>query len=64
MTGTELKNIRLNLGLTQTQLGAKLGCTHKTVARWEAYHEGDIPVLAGREIERMVFNKAARPQPA
>jgi len=35
MTGDEYKELRLRLGLTQEQLGYKLGVTGNTVARRE-----------------------------
>lgn len=35
MTPTDLKQIRLDLGLTQTEFGEKLGVTYGTVCRWE-----------------------------
>lgn len=35
MKGPELKRLRLQMKLTQKQLGEKLGVTENTVARWE-----------------------------
>ena len=35
MTPTDLKQTRLDLGLTQTEFGEKLGVTYGTVCRWE-----------------------------
>ena len=35
MTGEILKAVRTKLGLTQTQLGEKLGVARNTVTRWE-----------------------------
>jgi transcriptional regulator with XRE-family HTH domain len=35
MTGDELKDLRAELGLTQPQLGEKLGVARNTVTRWE-----------------------------
>ena len=35
MTGDELKQLRTRLGLTQDELGQRLGVARVTVARWE-----------------------------
>jgi transcriptional regulator with XRE-family HTH domain len=35
LTGRELKRIRLQLGLTQKELGMRLGVSRNAVARWE-----------------------------
>jgi putative transcriptional regulator len=35
MKGNELKRLRTRMGLTQKQLGAELGVTENSVARWE-----------------------------
>ena len=35
MKGQELRRLRQRMGLTQKQLGAELGVTENTVARWE-----------------------------
>jgi transcriptional regulator with XRE-family HTH domain len=35
MKGKELRRIRQRMGLTQKQLGEKLGVAENTVARWE-----------------------------
>ena len=35
MTGNELRELRLQLGLTQEALGKRLGVARVTVARWE-----------------------------
>jgi transcriptional regulator with XRE-family HTH domain len=35
MTGKQLKRLRMLMGLTQKQLGAELGVTENSVARWE-----------------------------
>jgi DNA-binding transcriptional regulator YiaG len=35
MKGKELRRLRTRLRLTQKQLGAELGVTENTVARWE-----------------------------
>ncbi len=35
MTGTEIKRIRVRLGLTQQQLADRIGTTKNTVYRWE-----------------------------
>lgn len=35
MTGSELRRLRHGLGLTQAQMGERIGVTQNTVARWE-----------------------------
>ncbi|MGE0823231.1 MAG: helix-turn-helix domain-containing protein [Candidatus Binatia bacterium] len=35
MTGQDLKELRIRLGLTQEELGQRLGVARVTVARWE-----------------------------
>jgi DNA-binding transcriptional regulator YiaG len=35
MTGDELKQLRTRLGMTQDELGQRLGVARVTVARWE-----------------------------
>jgi len=35
MTSEDLKTLRMKLGLTQAQLGTKLGVARNTVTRWE-----------------------------
>jgi transcriptional regulator with XRE-family HTH domain len=35
MTGEELKAFRIKLGLTQPELGEKIGVARNTVTRWE-----------------------------
>ena len=35
MTGNELRELRIQLGLTQEELGKRLGVARVTVARWE-----------------------------
>ena len=35
MTGEELKEVRMQLGLTQEELGERLGVRKNTVWRWE-----------------------------
>ncbi|MEU2583162.1 helix-turn-helix transcriptional regulator [Streptomyces avermitilis] len=35
----KLKSARLNMGLTQAQLGNKLGVTRETIYRWETGKE-------------------------
>ena len=35
MTGKELRELRIQLGLTQPELGKRLGVARVTVARWE-----------------------------
>ena len=47
MTGKELTAIRTRLGLTQGELGKRLGVALNTVWRWEA-EQRHIPELAAR----------------
>jgi transcriptional regulator with XRE-family HTH domain len=35
MTGPELRDLRIQLGLTQEELGKRLGVARVTVTRWE-----------------------------
>jgi len=52
MTGSEIKELRKKLNLTQQQLADKVGVTRVTVARWEA--EAKRPSnLAKRELQRL-----------
>ena len=47
VTGKELQAIRTRLGLTQGELGRRLGVTLTTVWRWE-HSQRRIPELAAR----------------
>lgn len=58
MTGNDLKQARLKLGLSQRKLSEKLGVSWNTVARWE---RGEIAIgnpvildLAMRQIVRLM----------
>ena len=35
MTGTELKRLRQQAGLTQTELGSAIGTTYPIISKWE-----------------------------
>lgn len=35
MTGEELKSLRLQMGLTQSALGERLGMTRRSISTWE-----------------------------
>ncbi len=48
----EIREIRLRLGLSQTELGAILGVHYKTVERWELGHGKPSP-LALKQISRL-----------
>jgi transcriptional regulator with XRE-family HTH domain len=50
MTGDELKALRIKLGLTQEELGERLGVTRVTVARWEIGLR-KVPELAVRLVQ-------------
>ena len=43
MTGNQLKERRLGLGLTQEQLARDLDVVASTVARWEQLRDAEIP---------------------
>ncbi len=47
MLPSELKDIRLKLHLSQTQLGSLLGVNYKTIMRWET---GESPISSVAEI--------------
>jgi len=47
-----IKELRIQLGLTQEQFAARVGVTFSTVNRWEAGRSQPSP-LAWREIERL-----------
>ena len=47
MTGEEVRRIRLRLGLTQAELGERLGVAANSVARWERGEMGIRPTAAG-----------------
>jgi DNA-binding transcriptional regulator YiaG len=50
MTGDELKQLRTSLGMTQDELGQRLGVARVTVARWEIGLRR-IPQLAVRLVQ-------------
>ena len=47
MTGHELKALRQQMGLTQAELGEKLGVPWNTVARWEQGRHAISPLAEG-----------------
>ncbi len=52
MTGKELKALRTRLGLTQDELGKRLGVARVTVARWEIGLRR-VPELAARLVQHV-----------
>jgi transcriptional regulator with XRE-family HTH domain len=52
MTGDELRQVRLQLGLTQDELGQRLGVARVTVARWEIGLRR-VPELAARLVQHV-----------
>ena len=57
MTGTELRNIRIAWGLTQSQLASWLRVRYQTVNRWEQGGAKDIPFLASETIEKWALER-------
>jgi DNA-binding transcriptional regulator YiaG len=52
MTGEELKTLRAKLGLTQDELGKRLGVARVTVTRWEIGLRR-VPELAARLVQHV-----------
>jgi transcriptional regulator with XRE-family HTH domain len=52
MIGDELKQLRTRLGLTQDELGQRLGVARVTVARWEIGLRR-VPELAARLVQHI-----------
>lgn len=52
MTGDELKQARQAAGLSQQQLGAKLGISWQTVGMWERLGKEDVLVARPRESQK------------
>ena len=52
MTGDELKQLRTRLGMTQEELGQRLGVARVTVARWEIGLRR-VPELAARLVQHV-----------
>ena len=52
MPGDELKQLRTRLGLTQDELGQRLGVARVTVARWEIGLRR-VPELAARLMQHV-----------
>jgi transcriptional regulator with XRE-family HTH domain len=50
MRGEELKEVRTQLGLTQEELGERLGVRNNTVWRWEHEQRG-IPETVARLVQ-------------
>jgi len=55
MTGSEIKELRNRLKMTQQALADKLGVHRVTVAEWEINHKRPSN-LAKRQLERLVAN--------
>jgi DNA-binding XRE family transcriptional regulator len=60
MTGTELKTIRNNWGLTQSQLAGWLRVRYQTVLRWEKEGDKDVPFLVGETIEKWAMERGKK----
>ena len=52
MMGDELKQLRTRLGMTQDELGQRLGVARVTVARWEIGLRR-VPELAARLVQHV-----------
>ena len=52
MTGDEFKQLRTRLGMTQDELGQRLGVARVTVARWEIGLRR-VPELAARLVQHV-----------
>ena len=52
MTGSELKELREKEGMTQEQLGVKLGVKRNTIIRYEAMKE--IPEMVSLAVEKLL----------
>jgi transcriptional regulator with XRE-family HTH domain len=50
MTGEELKEVRIHLGLTQEELGGRLGVRKNTVWRWE-HEQRRVPETVARLVQ-------------
>lgn len=59
MTAAELKAARVAMGLTQAQLGARLGYSERTVRSWESMseHSRKMPPLVPEAIRQMLNQK-------
>ncbi len=53
MKASEIKELRLKLGLSQELLAHKLGVTLTTVNRWEMGHYQPLPLL-GRKLIKLL----------
>lgn len=58
MTGSEFKQIRLNMGNTQAEMAYRLGVDIQTVQRWEKSPQ--LAQLARLAVEKLVMDKAMR----
>ena len=56
MQGTELRQLRIALGLTQEELGEMIGTGDVTISRWENAHHAPSPLaqkaLAALRVEQ------------
>ena len=62
VTGKELRETRTSLGLTQEELGKKLGVRENTVWRWEN-EQRHIPELAARLVHYLEKEVKAEQRP-
>ncbi len=62
MTGSEVKSLRVNLGMTQEDLAHELGVTVSTVNRWENGHTRPSR-LATAGLDRLAADRSATPPP-
>jgi DNA-binding XRE family transcriptional regulator len=51
MTGSEFKQRRLWLGLTQDHLAKEFGVSRVTISTWENLHEGSVPRVTALAME-------------
>jgi transcriptional regulator with XRE-family HTH domain len=56
LTGEEIKNKRIKLGITQEQLAARVGVTSATVSRWERGKYTPHPLIARHVLEFLETN--------
>ena len=59
MTGDELKELRTRLGMTQDELGQRLGVARVTVARWEIGLRR-VPELAAKSKRKTLVHSSSK----